>query len=268
MDELQHDLFLSHSGADKAWVRQLASEIEQRDCQGRRLKVFLDERDIQPGENWVTALQNALQVSRRVSIILSPEAMQSPWVEAELTAAMNMGLSTHQRRLIPLYLRDCCLPPFLAEIQYIDFRDPMCYAESVERLVSVLCEWPLPSRSALPLPPRPDPSLFVETTDGAQSAPPPLPRPDPSLPPIRPLTPQEQRCCIRDQLKRLSEDQIKGFFYFNLNQRWDDLPGSWKRPKIRGLIQLYDLLGEGEYGLSWLLYQVERYMEELRLDLT
>ena len=237
MDELQYDLFLSHSGADKAWVRQLATHIEQRFCQGHRLKVFLDKRDIQPGENWVTALQNALQVSHRIGIVLSPEALESPWVQAELTAAMNMGLSTHQRRLILLYFRDCDLPPFLAEIQYIDFRDPMRYEESLEKLVSVLCEWPLPPWAA------------------------------PPLPPIRPLTPQEQRQHIRDQLMRLSEEQIKDFLYFKLTQKWDDLPGSWKQPKIRELIQLYDSLGEEDYGAGWLLYQVEQYVKELRTGL-
>jgi hypothetical protein len=239
----QRDLFLSHSGADEKWARQLAARIEEKECQGRKLAVFLAKRDIQPAENWVTALQDALQVSRRVGIVLSPEALQSAFVEAEWTAAINRSLSSRQQLVIPLLLRDCAIPPMLSEVQYIDFRDPNRYEEALDRLIDILCEQPFSEESPI--------------SDGMV----------PGSLENHTLPPRELRKRVYDQLMRLNEDDLRSFLYLQLDRHWDDLPGSWKQPKILSLIQLYDLLGEGEYGLEWLYGQAERFRGGLQARL-
>jgi hypothetical protein len=47
----RYDLFLSHGSPDKEWVRALRQAIETEG-----LRVFLDEKDLKPGENWVISL--------------------------------------------------------------------------------------------------------------------------------------------------------------------------------------------------------------------
>jgi len=247
-EQPKYDLFLSYSGSDEKWVRQLADRIEEKEWQGRKLTVFLAKRDIQPGENWVMGLANALQGSRKVGIILSPEAMQSSFVEAELTAAINRSLSSRQQLVIPLYLRDCPIPSFLSETQYIDFRNPNKYEESLAKLIDILCKQPPAISVAPPLSQGP----VRREVDGL----PLLRRP---LPSSRP--PRER---IKELLMKLHEEDLEDFLFYRLNMRWDDLPGLSKREKIRSLIQLYEL---EEHGVDWLHDQVERFTGELQASL-
>ena len=70
-----YDLFLSHGTPDKPWVRTLADELERLG-----LRVFLDERDLKPGQNWVIELSKALATSRYLVLILSTTSTARPWV--------------------------------------------------------------------------------------------------------------------------------------------------------------------------------------------
>ena len=44
----EHDVFLSYNHVDHDWVHELAVRIESEQWDGRPLKVFFDEWDIQP----------------------------------------------------------------------------------------------------------------------------------------------------------------------------------------------------------------------------
>jgi len=53
-------VFLCHNRADKEWVRELGVRLEAESIDGtlngRRIRVFFDEWDIEKGENIVTRL--------------------------------------------------------------------------------------------------------------------------------------------------------------------------------------------------------------------
>ena len=78
-----YDLFLSHSSADKPWVRPLCEALQREG-----LRVFLDESDIHAPENYVLTLNDALQTSRFFVLVATPRSAASGWVEQEWTSFM------------------------------------------------------------------------------------------------------------------------------------------------------------------------------------
>ena len=125
------DVFLSHGSPDKVWVRTL---VEQLEAAG--LKVFLDEADLRPAENFVVGLNAGLEESSALVLVLSAETISRPWVEREWTAFMaEHGL---QRRILPVLLEDLVLPAFLKPIQSIDARD-----RDAERVAELLAYGPI-----------------------------------------------------------------------------------------------------------------------------
>ena len=68
-------VFLSHSSKDKPFVRELADFLS-RDGQ---IKVWLDEREIAPGQNIVSRIEDGLEADF-ILLILSPDSVDSNWV--------------------------------------------------------------------------------------------------------------------------------------------------------------------------------------------
>jgi tetratricopeptide (TPR) repeat protein len=172
--EYQYDIFLSHNHYDEKWVAQLAARLEEEDCNGQKLKVFFSPWDIRPGYSIPKEIEKAIPVSRKVGLIMSPEAMASAWVEVERLVITYINVSERQERLIPLYLRDCEIPALLKPILPIDFRDASRFEEGYKKLLAVLKDEPLPrgSRTSEPEPllvasaiPRPPVIGFVARHD-------------------------------------------------------------------------------------------------------
>jgi hypothetical protein len=67
-------VFLSHSSRDKSFVRELATFLPEPG----RIKVWLDEAEIQPGDNIVSKIQGGLD-SEVVLFIMSPDSIASNW---------------------------------------------------------------------------------------------------------------------------------------------------------------------------------------------
>jgi hypothetical protein len=141
------DLFLCHNGADKDWVRNLAEQLESETFDGsddgRNLRVFLDEWDIDVGQNVVLRLDQALSASRHVAVIISPEMLNAPWPTLEWTHIVAEDPTNRKGRIIPIYLRDYSealnqqaeLPlPFKA-LNWIDFRRSTDFKRSFQKLI-------------------------------------------------------------------------------------------------------------------------------------
>jgi len=121
----QYDVFLSHSRVDKAWVHQLATDL-----QGHGVQVWVDQHALRPGDRLVQGLEDGLAQSRVVVLVVSPEAVASTWVHEEYTRAIGQ-----RKRIIPVLLRDAEMPGFLHNRLWVDCRDPQTYAAQVEQLV-------------------------------------------------------------------------------------------------------------------------------------
>jgi len=137
MKQKMYDVFLSHNNADKAWTERLAIAIEA-DRDGPPLKVFFDKWDISPGADIPAELEQGLQFSRYVALVLSPESLASSWVSLERSTAIYRDPNARSRHLIPLLRRECKVPDMLARLKYIDFRREQDFAPSLTELIDVL----------------------------------------------------------------------------------------------------------------------------------
>jgi transcriptional regulator with XRE-family HTH domain len=140
------DLFLSHRGTTKAFVRELASDVESEADQARPLRVWLDEAEIRPGQSIPGIINEGLEKSRFIAIVMTPDyfASDSGWTDAEWHAALHADPDNRRAKIIPLLAEDCPYIPFLLRhLRAIDFRGSR-YAQGLQELTAVLRGEPLP----------------------------------------------------------------------------------------------------------------------------
>ncbi len=82
-DAFDYDVFLSHASADKPAVRELAERLK-----GDGLRVWLDEWVIQPGDSIPLAIEQGLESSRTLVLVMSRAAFASEWVTLERHTAL------------------------------------------------------------------------------------------------------------------------------------------------------------------------------------
>lgn len=109
----EYDLFLSFSSTN----RDEAREIEQR-AEAMGVRVFLDEKTIEPGVIWEEVIRQGLLNSRELAVLATPQSLESEWVKTEWGAAWVLG-----RTITPIILRldPRDLPDRLKQRQWIDY---------------------------------------------------------------------------------------------------------------------------------------------------
>jgi hypothetical protein len=105
-------VFISYSRKDLAFVERLA-----KDLMDAGLKVWYDLSGLEAGTRWGKEIQNALQQSQYLLVILSPNSIQSEWVEKEFLYANNLKLKT-----IPILYTPCVLPMWFINLHFIDMQ--------------------------------------------------------------------------------------------------------------------------------------------------
>jgi WD40 repeat protein len=143
-----HDVFLCHNQEHKALVRQLHEALTSRG-----LRVWLDEREIGPGDLWLPALEQAIQTARAAVIAIGAGGL-ARWAEAERQVLEDESV----RRgipLVPVLLaggpEGSELPVFLRRHQWVDLRQGLS-ADGIERLVAALRRGPGAAVQKLPPP--------------------------------------------------------------------------------------------------------------------
>jgi hypothetical protein len=125
------DVFLSHNSIDNPGVIKLKDDLARYG-----VKVWLDKDEIRPGDLFAKALEEGLDDSRTVALIISPEAMASGWVKEEYYRALSLCNNKGQALvLIPVILRNAEVPGFAQSRNWVDFRDEAQYAQNVWKLV-------------------------------------------------------------------------------------------------------------------------------------
>jgi hypothetical protein len=110
-------VFLSHSGADKPFVRTLATYLRKR-----HVTVWLDEAELHGGSPLVQTISDAINRGDIVIAVLSKKSVKSEWVAKELQWAMTREIEAGtQIRVIPIVKEVCDVPIFLKDKLRIDF---------------------------------------------------------------------------------------------------------------------------------------------------
>lgn len=117
-ESFKYDVFLSHSSKDKPAVRELAERLK-RDG----LRVWLDDWEIQPGDLISLKIEEGLQQSRTLVLVMSQSAFASEWVTLERHTALFRDPTNRQRRFIPLRLDEAEITETLKQFAYVDWRE-------------------------------------------------------------------------------------------------------------------------------------------------
>lgn len=133
--ETVKDLFLSHSHADKRFVRQLAD-----DCEQRGLSVWVDEAELLVGDSLLQKIQEAIDRTRFFAAVVSQHSIDSSWVQRELEQALESEISSRLVKVLPILLgHPSPVPGFLRAKLYADFsawpEDQQQYKNSLMLLV-------------------------------------------------------------------------------------------------------------------------------------
>jgi hypothetical protein len=114
--EYTHDVFISHSRADRAWVRE---ELLPR-LEGAGLRVLLADRDFEVGAPQAINAEQAVETSRHTLIVITPDWIADEWNAFEALLASAADPAARRRKLIPVLLKPAELPPRLAALTYAD----------------------------------------------------------------------------------------------------------------------------------------------------
>ena len=112
----QRIAFLSHSSADKPFIRQLAADLT-----ANGISVWLDEQRIRVGDSIPEKIAQGLAESDYFLIGMSQRSRESAWVQKELNNALMTEMQRRNVHILPLKLDDSPMPQIIAEKKYADF---------------------------------------------------------------------------------------------------------------------------------------------------
>lgn len=134
--------FLSYAHRYGPWVEVFQQNLEAclRYLGAEPHEVFLDTVDLGSGRSWVDQLQGGLAQAEHLILVMTPEALASPRVEDEWGGFIATRNDWARGHLHLVRLVDCPLPPFLAQMQWVDFteHDEAKYCEGLRRLLAGL----------------------------------------------------------------------------------------------------------------------------------
>jgi hypothetical protein len=111
----QRDFFVSYTQADRAWAEWLAWELE-----AAGYTTVLQAWDMPAGTAFVHAMDQAVQTTRHILLVLSPAYLRSEMAEAEWRPGFKADPSGTQRRLLPVRVEACEPKGLLADRVWID----------------------------------------------------------------------------------------------------------------------------------------------------
>jgi TIR domain/PEGA domain len=136
-------VFISYARENEAFVLRLAGALKDRG-----IPVWLDQWDIPPGADWNRNIDRALHESSKVIAVLSPEAVVSRQVRAEIQSAVD----AEEKAVFPVLYKNCDVPRILKLYHFSDFRESRNFESELARLAEALGSAPIPP------PPKPPPS--------------------------------------------------------------------------------------------------------------
>ncbi len=151
---VRHDVFLSHDGADKDAVAQIAARLRDDG-----VSPFLDKWCLVPGARWQDELREALLASQCAAVFFGTGG-GGRWRDEELQLALDLAVKTrNDYRVIPVLLpgaSEAEVSGFLASRTWVDLRAGLDDADGYQRLLSaVRGEAPPAGGFELPDEPRP-----------------------------------------------------------------------------------------------------------------
>ena len=96
MTDKKFNVFISYSHHDRDFVDQLTQGLESEG-----IKVWSD-RSIQPGSNWIEEIEEGLEHSRHILLVVSQESLSSPSMNFEIGVALSKAAQSPDTSIIPV----------------------------------------------------------------------------------------------------------------------------------------------------------------------
>jgi hypothetical protein len=116
--DAERDFFISYTQADRAWAEWLAWELE-----AAGYSTLLQAWDIPPGSAFAHVMDQAIQRTRHIVLVLSSAYISSAMTEAEWRSGLVDDPSGERRRLLPIRVEPCEPRGLLADRVWIDLVD-------------------------------------------------------------------------------------------------------------------------------------------------
>jgi hypothetical protein len=110
-------VFICHSSLDKDLARRLDVELEKKS-----INVWLDEKEIVVGQDFVSQMEKGLKESDFVIVVLSKNFVEKgPWAKEEYRRTLTRQVESNKTILLPILKEECEIPAFLRSKNYADF---------------------------------------------------------------------------------------------------------------------------------------------------
>ncbi len=110
-------IFISYSHQDKYFVDKLTANLVKH-----KARVRVDRWELHVGDSIIDKVQEAIQGSSALIIVISKYSMKSEWCKKELSSGLLRELEERRVVVLPLLLEECEMPIFLRGKMYADFR--------------------------------------------------------------------------------------------------------------------------------------------------
>ena len=124
-------IFLSHSSVDKEIVRKLADDLLA--CE---VDVWLDEWEIEVWDSIFKAINDGLENSRYVALVITSSFIKSKWVSEEVQSAFVRQVGSGEKVVLPMIFENVAVPPLLKNKLHLSFIEN--YFHSLTRLAAIV----------------------------------------------------------------------------------------------------------------------------------
>src|SRR6266849_1326550 len=132
-------IFISYSHADKTFVNKLAAHLVRHNAH-----VWIDSWELNVGDSLIQRIQQAIQESSALLVVLSKASVQSEWCKKELSAGLVRELEEKKVLVLPVLVEDCDIPIFLREKLYANFRTS--FDDGLEAIVPAVAKFTNPDQ--------------------------------------------------------------------------------------------------------------------------
>lgn len=110
-------IFISYSHRDKQFVDVLAKQLVRH-----HVNVWVDRWELSIGDSIIEKIQDAIDESSALLVVLSQSSVTSEWCKKELTSGLLKELEEKRVFVLAVLLDDCEIPLFARGKLYADFR--------------------------------------------------------------------------------------------------------------------------------------------------
>lgn len=111
-------VFVSYSRKDNDFVEKLSRRLV-----ADRVGVWRDKWEMRPGDSLIEKIQDGMEESSHLLVILSKNSVESEWCKAERNAGLTKELKNKKIVVIPILIDDCEIPMLFSDKVYADFTE-------------------------------------------------------------------------------------------------------------------------------------------------